>query len=84
MISWHHAKLDRTPEGTFVEDLGSLNGTFVDGIRIVGRVQINPGQEVALGSFRFQLTETGELQRRENQGNVMIQAVGRYGQYFRR
>ena len=75
MISWHHAKLDRTPEGMFVEDLGSLNGTFVDGIRIVGRVRINPGQEVALGSFRFQLTETGELQRRENQGNVMIQAV---------
>jgi ABC transport system ATP-binding/permease protein len=75
MISWHHARLQRTAEGTFVEDLGSLNGTFVDGIRISGRVKITPGQEVALASFRFQLTETGQLQRRENQGNVLIQAV---------
>ena len=30
---------------------------------------------MALASFRFQFTETGALQRRENQGNVMIQAV---------
>ena len=75
MISWHHARLQRTAEGTFVEDLGSLNGTFVDGIRIGGRVIITPGQEVALASFRFQFTETGALQRRENQGNVLIQAV---------
>ncbi len=75
MISWHHARLQRTGEGTFVEDLGSLNGTFVDGIRITGRVKITSGQEVALASFRFQLTETGALQRRENQGNVLIQAV---------
>ena len=75
MISWHHARLQRTAEGTFVEDLGSLNGTFVDGIRISGRVKITPGQEVALASFRFQFTETGALQRRENQGNVLIQAV---------
>lgn len=75
MISWHHARLQRTAAGTFVEDLGSLNGTFVDGIRIGGRVKITPGQEVALASFRFQFTETGALQRRENQGNVLIQAV---------
>ena len=75
MISWHHARLARTPEGVFVEDLGSLNGTFVDGIRISGRVRITPGQEVSLGSFRFQLLEGGTLQRREYQGNVSIQAV---------
>jgi ABC-type multidrug transport system ATPase subunit/ABC-type multidrug transport system permease subunit len=74
-ISWHHARLARTPEGIFVEDLGSLNGTFVDGIRISGRVQIKPGQEVALGSVRFQLLEGGALQRREYHGNVSIQAV---------
>lgn len=74
-ISWHHARLSRTEQGIFVEDLGSLNGTFVDGIRISGRVQITPGQEVALGSVRFQLLEGGALQRREYHGNVSIQAV---------
>jgi len=75
MISWHHARLSRTPEGIFVEDLGSLNGTFVAGTRISGRVKIAPGQEVALGSFRFQLLEGGALQRREYHGNVSIQAA---------
>jgi ABC-type multidrug transport system ATPase subunit/ABC-type multidrug transport system permease subunit len=75
MISWHHVRLARTPEGIFVEDLGSLNGTFVDGIRISGRIRITPGQEVGLGSFRFQLLEGGGLQRRAYQGNVSIQAV---------
>jgi len=75
MISWHHARLARTGEGIFVEDLGSLNGTFVDGIKIDGRVRINPGQEVALGSVRFQLLEGGVLQRREYHGNVSIQVV---------
>ncbi len=75
MISWHHARLARTTEGIFVEDLGSLNGTFVDGIRISGRVRIAAGQEVGLGSVRFQLLEGGALQRREYNGNVSIQAV---------
>ncbi len=75
MISWHHARLARTSEGIFVEDMGSLNGTFVAGTRISGRVKISPGQEVALGSVRFQLLEDGALQRREYHGNVSIQAA---------
>ena len=79
MISWHHARLERTPVGAFVEDLGSLNGTFVDGIRIVGRVQINPGQEVALGSFRFQLTATGESAAPRKSGKRNDPGRRRYG-----
>ena len=75
MVSWHHARLARTSEGTTVEDLGSLNGTFVDGVRVSGRMKITPGQDVGIGSFRFQLLENGSLQRREYNGNVSIQAV---------
>ena len=75
MVSWHHAKLERTPEGVFVEDLGSLNGTFVNGIRISGRVQVLPGQEIRLGSVGFQLLPDGSLQQRQYHGNVSIQAV---------
>lgn len=75
MVSWRHARLLRTPSGVVVEDLGSLNGTFVDGTRVTGRVRIAPGQEIALGSVRFQLLADGTLERRENQGNVAIQAV---------
>ncbi len=34
-VSRHHAALRSTPEGVFVEDLGSANGTFVNSMPIV-------------------------------------------------
>jgi len=74
MVSWRHARLTRTPEGILAEDLGSRNGTYVDGVRISGKVPIKPGQEIGLGSFRFQLLEGGELAQREYYGNVTIEA----------
>jgi ABC-type multidrug transport system ATPase subunit/ABC-type multidrug transport system permease subunit len=76
MVSWRHARLTRAPEGILVEDLDSRNGTYVDGIRIGGKVLVKPGQEIGLGSFRFQLLEGGELAQREYYGNVTIEANG--------
>ncbi|MFZ0523418.1 MAG: FHA domain-containing protein [Candidatus Acidiferrales bacterium] len=75
MISWHHAQITRTREGTFVEDLDSLNGTFVNGARITSKIKIAPGHEIGLATFRFQLREGGSLERRENRGNVSIEAA---------
>jgi ABC-type multidrug transport system ATPase subunit/pSer/pThr/pTyr-binding forkhead associated (FHA) protein len=75
LISWHHAQITRSPQGIFVEDLGSLNGTFVNGERIQGKVQVAPGQEISLASFRFQVRADGRLERRENHGNVSIEAA---------
>ncbi|HUO34641.1 MAG TPA: FHA domain-containing protein [Candidatus Acidoferrum sp.] len=75
MISWHHAQLTKTPEGIFVEDLGSLNGTFVGGTRITGKTKVAPGQEIGLATFRFQVCPDGHLERRENRGNVSIEAA---------
>ncbi len=74
MVSWRHARLTRTAEGMFVEDLGSRNGTYVDGVRISGKTLVKPGQEIGLGSFRFQLLEGGQLAQREYHGNVTIEA----------
>ena len=31
VISWHHARLDRTPQGHVLTDLNSTNGTFING-----------------------------------------------------
>jgi ABC-type multidrug transport system ATPase subunit/pSer/pThr/pTyr-binding forkhead associated (FHA) protein len=75
-ISWHHARLTRVPEGILVEDLNSRNGTFVRGVRISGKVLAKPGEEIALGSFRFQILDGGELEQREYHGNVTIEAEG--------
>ena len=76
MISWRHAMLRRTADGIFVEDLGSRNGTFVNGERIAGKTLIHPGQEIGLGSFRFQFLEDGALVKREYIGNVTIEVCG--------
>jgi ABC-type multidrug transport system ATPase subunit/pSer/pThr/pTyr-binding forkhead associated (FHA) protein len=75
-ISWRHVRLRRAEGGIEVEDLGSRNGTFVDGVRISGRVLVKPGSEIGLGSFRFRLLDAaGTLGKRTYTGNVTISAV---------
>jgi pSer/pThr/pTyr-binding forkhead associated (FHA) protein len=74
MVSWRHARLTRTPEGILVEDLGSRNGTYLDGVRVTGKVLARPGQEIGLGSVRFQLMENGSLAQRDYNGKVTIEA----------
>jgi ABC-type multidrug transport system ATPase subunit/predicted component of type VI protein secretion system len=74
MVSWRHARLTRTENGILVEDLGSRNGTYVDGVRVSGTILVRPGQDIGLGTFRFQLLADGELAKREYSGNVTIEA----------
>ena len=74
MVSWRHARITRAAEGVLVEDLGSRNGTYVGGIRVTGKVLVKPGQEIGLGSIRFQLLENGELAQRDYNGKVTIEA----------
>jgi ABC transport system ATP-binding/permease protein len=76
MISWRHALLRRAPDGIYVEDLGSRNGTYINGELISGRTLIHAGQEIGLGSFRFRLLEDGELAKRQYIGNVTIEVNG--------
>lgn len=53
-ISRHHARITQSDEGFFVEDLGSTNGTFVNGRRI-SRKLLKDGDEIRLRKtiFRF-------------------------------
>lgn len=49
-ISRQHAKITRTPQGYFIEDLGSRNGTFVNGEPIGDTPQpLSAGDEIVLG-----------------------------------
>jgi len=73
MISWRHAALERTAEGIWVDDLGSRNGTYVNGVRISARTLVKTGDEIGLGSFHFQLLADGALAKREYSGNVTIE-----------
>lgn len=50
-ISRQHAQLVRRDGGYAIQDLGSTNGTFLDGRRLTGEPQpVSPGQSVSLGS----------------------------------
>lgn len=48
-ISRHHAKLTQQADGYVLEDMGSTNGTFVDGQRLMGPHILRPGDLVLLG-----------------------------------
>lgn len=73
-VSWRHARLTRTPAGILVEDLGSRNGTYLNGVRVTGKVLARPGQEIGLGSVRFELLANGQLAQRDYNGKVTIEA----------
>jgi pSer/pThr/pTyr-binding forkhead associated (FHA) protein len=58
-LSRKHARLIPTDEGIIIEDLGSTNGTFLNGER-VQRATAKPGDEVGFDTLRFRLFEVGK------------------------
>jgi hypothetical protein len=48
-VSGHHARLTWDGRQFVVEDLGSTNGTFVNGYRLTEPVQFRPGDVLSLG-----------------------------------
>jgi hypothetical protein len=56
-LSRHHAVLRDQPDGlTTIEDLGSANGTYVNGRKISGIQQVHIGDTVELGASSLRLT----------------------------
>lgn len=58
-ISRHHAKLQVTPDGVVIEDMGSANGSFVNNQRIHAPTLLKAGDELRLDTVRFQLMSPG-------------------------
>ena len=48
-ISRQHARLTRTPGGYVMEDLGSTNGSYVNGERLVAPRVLSPGDLLGMG-----------------------------------
>jgi predicted component of type VI protein secretion system len=48
-ISRTHIRLTAQPDGYLIEDLGSTNGTFINGQRITGSMLLRPGDSLGLG-----------------------------------
>ncbi|MEJ2208363.1 MAG: FHA domain-containing protein [Anaerolineae bacterium] len=58
-VSGQHAQLSLGREGWMMGDLGSSNGTYVDGQRLAPRrpVPLRPGSVVQIGDFQFQIRQ---------------------------
>lgn len=54
-VSRRHARIERTPEGVVVSDLGSTNGTLVNGVRIDVPTRVVPGDVIALGETQLRV-----------------------------
>lgn len=52
-ISRRHAEVDVTPDGLFVRDLQSSNGTRIDGRHLRDRDEVRPGQTLHFGEIRL-------------------------------
>jgi hypothetical protein len=51
-VSGHHARIVETPNGVILEDLGSTNGTFLNGEQVQGSLPVGEGDEIYFGNVR--------------------------------
>jgi FHA domain-containing protein/uncharacterized protein DUF1707 len=58
-VSRRHAQLRPVDGGWELVDLGSTNGTRINGWRVAGTGAVRPGDEVAFGSARFRVGDRG-------------------------
>src|SRR5512138_2941876 len=52
IVSKEHCIIEQRGDLFVLRDLGSLNGTYVNGDRVVGERALRPGDEIALGATR--------------------------------
>jgi len=49
LASARHCRLTQTADGYILDDLGSTNGTYVDGLRITSSTRVTPANQITLG-----------------------------------
>ncbi|MCA9539286.1 MAG: FHA domain-containing protein [Myxococcales bacterium] len=78
VVSKEHALVTFADEGYWLQDMGSRNGTFVNGVQIRGRTRLRDGDTITLGSTRvmFVADQSGGANRSRDVGNVTIQQAG--------
>ncbi len=59
-VSRLHAVVERYATGFCLRDLGSANGTFLNGERVVGEVRLRTGDEIRLGNSRMTFYAVGD------------------------
>jgi pSer/pThr/pTyr-binding forkhead associated (FHA) protein len=75
-VSRRHARIVRSAEGYRISDLGSMNGTYVDG-RPVAESLLADGAEIHVGevTFRFMIAAAGGEERGGDESPPAVAAV---------
>jgi ABC-type multidrug transport system ATPase subunit/pSer/pThr/pTyr-binding forkhead associated (FHA) protein len=74
IVSRRHARLDRTAQGHLLTDLGSTNGTFVNGQRVDQPRVLAEGDVVQIGPFRL-IYQAERLEQQAITGGVRLDAI---------
>ena len=65
-LSRRHAQIDVKDGSVTVKDLGSTNGTFVDGQKITGEVELKNGQTLRVGPLETTVQISAEMHGAKN------------------
>ncbi len=71
-VSRAHAIIETTAEGTFISDLNSTNGTYVDGVRIAGKHPLSQQSVIRISGFRLTMEDFQVVKQDETNGQVEI------------
>lgn len=55
-VSRRHCAVHVGPDDVFVEDLGSRNGTYVNGVRITGKTKVAGGDMIRVGALELKVS----------------------------
>ena len=55
-VSRRHCKFSRQESKVLLKDLGSRNGTYVNGEKITEEIELSTGDEISVGSLSFMIT----------------------------
>ena len=75
-VSRQHAVVALSPDGAFVEDLQSRNGTFVNGVPLAARRRLEDGDEIGVCGQRLVFVESSRRRPRTAAPEAAVSSTG--------